>query len=202
MGPAATRRGARASWWRHLTLMWSSGGAYNAWADYLELWAAGESPDDSQLPKLEPGDFTVDTWQRFGDRLVEAVSRRLHTWSAALSHAVGATSDEFSVGRALSQSREGLRSVRRLAAHPSLEPELRGKIARLVDDQIRDAQRLLEEQVNRISHDGADLRRRTIRDNPLTAVLSEPVTTPGSSSLSPGWLTEPGARTVRRIIVD
>lgn len=186
--------------------MWSSGGTYNGWASFLQRWGAGEATDSTHLPPLEPGDFTSDTWERLVLRLTDAISCRLQSWAEALSRAMAESTDEFTVGRVLSQARSGLRSIRDLAQHPSLPEDLRNRLVDLVDRQVVSAQQSFEEQVERMrsGHVDAQLveaRRRTIRDNPLTAVA----TTQQATSAAPttgDWFVDPAGTGRRRVIVD
>lgn len=186
--------------------MWSTGGAYNDWAAFLDRWAAGETMDSTQLPVLEPADFAGDTWERLVRRLTDALSRRLQSWADGLSRAMAESTDEFSVGRALGQARSGLRSVRALAQHPGLPQDLRDRLVDLVDRQVRSAQQSLEEQVDRMRSSGVaaphvEARRRTIRDNPLTAATAEQPATSAAAATG-DWFVDPFATGRRRVILD
>lgn len=160
--------------------MYGSGGAYGAWADFLDRFAAGENADPSRLPALKPEDFPPDGWERFGRRLNEAVNDRMNGWAKNLVRAMGESRDEFGVGRALTQARDGARVVRALGRHPGLPPGLGDKLLRVIDSQIRQAQTDLEDGVEQDRRAGlppraVEARLRTLRDNPLTAVLAEDV---------------------------
>ncbi|MGH4020782.1 MAG: hypothetical protein ACRDT0_16465 [Pseudonocardiaceae bacterium] len=186
--------------------MWSGGGTYNGWATFLERWGAGEATDSTHLPPLEPADFTGDTWERLVLRLTDAISRRLRSWADALTRAMAESTDEFTVGRALSQARSGLRAVRDLAQHPGLPQDLRDRLVDLVDRQVDSAQQSLEEQVDRMRSNGVDAqlveaRRRTIRDNPLTAVAAtQQATSPAPTTGD--WFVDPAGTGRRRVILD
>lgn len=186
--------------------MWSTGGAYNDWAAFLDRWATGEVMDSTPLPALASADFAVDTWERLVHRLTDAISQRLRSWADGLSRAMAETTDEFSVGRTLGQARSGLRSMRALAQHPGLPQDLRERLVDLVDRQVRSAQHSLEEQVDRMRSSGVaardvEARRRTIRDNPLTAVTAEQPAT--STVLATGdWFVDPATTGRRRVILD
>ncbi|MGK4585519.1 hypothetical protein [Kitasatospora sp. HPMI-4] len=176
------------------------GGPYQAWADFLERWAGGEPVDGAGLPPLAPGDFPADTLDRLRARLESAFNQRLQGWADALTAAMNAAGDEFAVGRAVAQARGGLHRVRALAAHPALPEELRAQLAGLLDDTVRRIQRDLESDLERLTTLGADprvveARRRTLRDNPLTAVIAQPP--PADPS---GWSYDPTAAPRRRII--
>ncbi len=178
------------------------GGGYQAWADFLDRWAAGEPLDPATLPALASDDFTADSWQRLADRIVAAVAQRLTAWSEALSRELTAASDEFAAARALNHARWSLPPIRALAGAAALPAELREKFVDLVDTTIRSTQRQLDEQMDRARRSGApreavEARLRTIRENPLTAV------TTGGHVTGAGWAAaDPAARPRRRVIVD
>ncbi|MFD5316850.1 hypothetical protein [Streptomyces sp. NPDC127098] len=182
--------------------LWGRGGGYQAWADHLEQWARGARPDPDRLPALARDDFTAGTWARLANRLTEAISTSLQTWADGLTAAMSAETDEFAVGRALAQAREGLRGVRALAAHPGLPAELRERLLRLVDGQVARLQEELERDLARRPETATEprwveARLRTLRDNPLTAVLAEDTDRPSAAA---GWTYDPAAPTRRRVI--
>ncbi|MER7585246.1 hypothetical protein [Kitasatospora sp. NPDC097691] len=183
-----------------MTGLWSSGGTYRAWADFLERWARGGPEADAALPPLVLADFPADTRERIRVRITEALTRRLQGWSDALTAALNAAPDEFGAGRALAQARTGLRAVRALAEHPGLDEEFRAKLTDVLDAQIRRSQADLEHELGRLAALDADPawleeRRRTLRDNPLTAVIAE--TAPAARD---GWSYDPAAAPRRRIV--
>ncbi|GAA2244712.1 MULTISPECIES: hypothetical protein [Kitasatospora] len=178
------------------------GGSYQAWADHLERWSKGEPVDGAGLPPLAPADFPADTLERLQVRITDALDRRLQRWADALVAAMNAADDEFAAGRALAQARGGLHQARSLAAHPGLPAELRERLSGILDDTARRIQQDLENDLVRLAAQGADprfveARRRTLRDNPLTAVIAQtPPADPG------GWSYDPTAVPRRRIITD
>ena len=106
----------------------------------------------------------------------------------------------------LAQARTGLRSVRALAAHPGLPESLRSKLGELVDEQIPRLQAQLEQNLEDEARRGADARfverrRRTLRDNALTAVLKSPEAAPAPPA-DPWASYAPGAPTRRRVLPD
>jgi len=117
--------------------MWGGGGAYNAWADFLERWGAGERVDPAGLPCLNPADFKSDSWMRIVDRCTGALSDRLQRWGDAVNRAIAAARDEFGVAQALTQARDGLRAIRALPTHPGLPADLAARLGELVDRQDR-----------------------------------------------------------------
>ncbi|MEV6846199.1 hypothetical protein [Actinoplanes sp. NPDC051411] len=174
--------------------MWVTGGAYQAWTDFLDRWAAGEPVDPAHLPPLVPEGFDGDTWARLGTRISEALDRRLVTWSETLARELGGARDEFAAGHALNQARKGLAPIRALAATPAMPSELRRQLAPLIDGQVGQVQEQLEESINRMRRAGrpsttVEARLRTIRDNPLTVAA-----TPG-----PAWDASPVDRPRRRV---
>jgi hypothetical protein len=186
--------------------MWGGGGAYNMWVAFLDRWAAGEPADPTTLPPLIVEAFSGDGWERVVNRLSDAVSRRMQAWADSLSRAIGAARDEFGVARALTQAREGLRSVRAFTTHPGLPKDISGALLDMVDRQVRSMQESLEEQVERQRRDGApttrvEARLRTIRDNALTAVTAEQAP-PIAGPATVAWAGDPAAPSRRRIIVD
>lgn len=184
--------------------LWGHGGRYEEWATFLDRWAAGEQRDPAGLPTLREEDFTGDSWERLTDRLTGALSGRLRLWSRAVAHSIAEARDEFAVGRALSHARTGLRSIRAVAGHPGLPPELANRLVDLVDDAIRSAQQELERHTEALGRggagrDAAELRLRTIRDNPLTAsTAAGPVDTPAGA----GWYADLSTQRRRRVITD
>ncbi len=174
-------------------------GPYGAWAAFLTEWAAGGQPSGT-LPTLTVEDFRPDTWARLLDRVTEAVQLRLRRWADALVLALREAPDEFSTGRALTQGRTGLRAVRALTAHPGLPEEFRAGLAAMVDDVAGQVQTDLEHGVDLLARDdpqAAEARRRTVRDNPLTAVLDEEPVAPADD-----WAFDPSAPVRRRLFTD
>jgi hypothetical protein len=181
--------------------MWVTGGAYQAWAEFLQRWGAGEQADPAVLPRLVPADFAGDSWERLMNRITDALSRRLLAWSETLARELPAARDEFAAARALNHARWALPPIRALAAAPGLPEEARARLVELVDNQIGSVQRQLDEQVQRLRRAGVpssavEARLRTIRENPLTAVTGGPHVTGG------GWAADPTAAPRRRVIFD
>lgn len=183
---------------------WGHGGPYETWVDFLRRWAAEENPDPAALPSLAREHFPGETWERFALHLGEALDNRLKAWSARLTEALLAAPDEFSAGRELAQARAGLLTVRAVAGHPGLPESLRTRFGELVDGQITDLQRQLERGLDDLAAaNGSDprwveQRRRTLRDNALTATLTSPVTGPAD----PWAGTHAADRPRRRVITD
>jgi hypothetical protein len=202
--------------------MWLTGGTYHAWAVFLDRWTVGDAAGIDDLPRVDPSELNAETLVRLTDRIFSALATRLQTWADRMTRAMAAESDEFSVGRALTQARQGLQAIRALAAHPALPDDLRGQLSDLIDRQIEAAQDSLETDCGRLASSGVparivEARRRTIRDNRLTAVLADPssATTAGNSAGSPtgsptgstavggaDWLGDPTAPRRRRVILD
>jgi hypothetical protein len=89
--------------------------------------------------------------------------------------------------------------MRTLAAAPGLPGEVRTRLIELVDNQIRSAQEQIDHQVQRMRHSGVpstavEARLRTVRSNPLTAVLGPAHATGG------GWDADPTAAPRRRVL--
>lgn len=187
--------------------MWGDGGAYGAWAAYLEQFSSEATPPDgSRLPALAEEDFAPETWVRLTHRIVDAVNARLRIWATAVSTDLSRSSDEFAAGRALAHGRVGVAAVLALAEHPSLPADLREQLRGLVDTQIRSVQQSLEEQLDRIGRHGGDRlqveqRRRTLRDNPLTAALTGAPTVPVPGA-DPWASTDPTRPRTRRLAID
>ncbi|MFE2639330.1 hypothetical protein ACFXKS_22275 [Streptomyces scopuliridis] len=185
--------------------LWAHGGTYETWAAFLTDWAAGGRSDGAGLPALRQEDFAADTWDRLRLRLTDALSARLQRCADALGTALGEAADEFSVGRALAQARSGLHPVRALATHPGLPEDLRPQLLKMVDDATRSLQQDLERAVESMVSEGGDprrveARRRTLRDNPLTAVTSAPPPVPAAEpAATGGWSYDPTATGRRRV---
>lgn len=134
-------------------------------------------------------------------------------WSAALTTDLGQAPTEFSAGRALGQARTGLVSLLRLADHRGLPADLREQLRGLVEQQINSVQRSLEESLERQAGSGGprqaiEARRQTLRDNPLTAVLtSPPAAAPGAAAVPPApavdpWAYDPTSPPRRTLAID
>jgi len=163
--------------------MWGDGGTYGAWADGMDRWARGETADPAALPAITREQFDTDTWARLTNRIVTAVNARLIAWATATSRSIGHARGEFAVAQALAQARDGLRVIRGVAVTPQLPEDLRVQLLKLVDEQVSQAQTQLERQVEAMTRDGldrryAEQRLRTIRDNALTAILTETASPP------------------------
>ena len=181
--------------------MYVQGGQYAAWAEFLDHWAAGQSLDPATLPALEPADFHPDGWERLSGRIFDALVQRMRTWSETLTRELG-TADEFGAARALNHARWSLVPIRALAGAQALPEEVRAKLTEMVDTQIRNGQRQLDESVERLRRTGApraavEARLRTIRDNPLTAVTGQSAHLTGDA-----WAADPLATPRRRVLVD
>jgi len=165
----AGRRGGRAA---------PPSSGYQEWAAFLERWSEGGPVDSAHLGPLAVEAFAGDTWRRLTDRFTAALSRRLELWQAALARATAAATDEFEYGRALQQSRAGLRALRGLAGDQRLPEDLRTGLTGIVDGAVAGMQKQLEQSVDRLRGTGdadrrAEARRRTLRANPLTAVTGD-----------------------------
>lgn len=220
-----------------MTGLWGDGGAYGAWVEFLRRWAAAEPVDPAGLPALDQERFAGETWVRLSTHLTGALSTRLQDWADRLSRALAAAADEFSAGRELTQARVGLQRIRAVAGHPGLPPGVREQLSNMVDGQIENVQVQLEQSLDDLARGGLDPRRveerrRTLRENPLTQVLTgppppqnppppktPPSRAPGSrapGSRAPGsratappqpppadpWSTLPSDRPHRRVITD
>jgi hypothetical protein len=184
--------------------LWGDGGVYQTWVGFLRAWAAFEPVDPAALPPLEQEHFEADTWVRLTGHILTAFTARLARWSEDLVRALNEARDEFGFGRELAHARTGLRSVRALAAHPGLPETLRTELGRLIDERIPALQAQLEQNLERDARGGLDARfveqrRRTLRDNALTAVLT-PTDPPSAPPPDPWASYDPGAPPRRRII--
>ncbi|MCT4355565.1 hypothetical protein M5362_20725 [Streptomyces sp. Je 1-79] len=185
---------------------WGHGGPYEEWVTFLRSWAAFEPVDPARLPAIEAETYDGDTVARLADHLSEAVSTRLQAWADTLVRAMDAATDEFSAGRELAQARTGLRAIRDVAGHRGLPERLRERLTEMVDRQIPELQAQLERLLEQAARDEPEARwveerRRTLRDNALTAVLSQPASAPGSGTAD-AWSYDPAATPRRRILRD
>ncbi|MER5206601.1 hypothetical protein [Streptomyces sp. NPDC002825] len=186
---------------------WGHGGPYGEWAEFLRRWAAGESVDPARLPPISAEAYDGDTIARLTAHLVQALGTRLQAWADALTRAMNAVTDEFEAGRELAQARNGLRPIRALAGHPRLPEQLRGRLTEVVDQQIVQVQEQLERLLEEAAGEdpGADWveeRRRTLRDNRLTAVLDAPAPQQSSGPTADPWTYDPAAAPRRRVLRD
>ncbi|MBV7699936.1 hypothetical protein [Streptomyces sp. TRM70350] len=181
---------------------WGHGGPYETWVDFLHRWAAAEPPaGPATLPPLSQDDFPGETWERFALHLGEALDKRLKSWDRHLAQALLAAPDEFSAGRALAQARAGLQEVRAVAGHPGLPETIRTRFTELVESQITDFQSQIERNLDNLAAtNGSDIRwieqrRRTVRDNALTAQPTTPTADPWAQAHT-------GDRPRRRVVTD
>lgn len=184
--------------------MWGYGGAYSDWADFLERWAVAEQMLTDRPPALDPDDFDGPTWTRLMLRIQDAVNTKLGRWSDALVRQLGEATDEFSWGRALAQSRVGLRTILGLASMPELPTEVRDRLRAQFDGTIRATQTTLEDSAQRDLRGprarDAEMRLRQLRQNPLTGALSPVRVEPGQTY--PALAPAPGSGRRRTIIID
>jgi hypothetical protein len=192
--------------------VWGDGGAYAAWTSYLERWQADLRTADEPLPPLGRDDFAPQTWVRLTNHIIDAINGRLRAWTDAFTADVAASRSEFAFGRAMVGARTGLASVLRLADHTSLQEDVRIQLRGMVEQQIKSLQQSLQEDTAGLERDGwsradAEARRRTVRDSPLTAVLTTPATptapaaTPAEGAPDP-WGFDPSQRPRRRLVID
>jgi hypothetical protein len=179
--------------------MWVNGGAYQTWSTFLQHWADGTPADPATLPRLAPEDFAGDTWERLMNQVTGALDKRLTAWSATLSRELSTAADEFAAARALNHARWGLPPIRALASEPGLTEDMRTQLIGLVDNQIRSAQEQIDKQIQRMRLSGlpaaaVEARLRTVRENPLTAVLGP------SHATGAGWDADPTVTPRRRVI--
>ena len=151
---------------------------YQEWAEYLERWSEGGQADSAALGPLDQDAYAEDTWRRLSNRFTAAMNKRLELWQASLGRAVAAAADEFECGRALQQSRAGLRAIRALATDERVPEHLRTGLTGIVDGAVRSMQEQLEKNVDRMRGAGdadrrVEARLRTLRENPLTAVSAD-----------------------------
>lgn len=156
--------------------MWGHGGAYAEWSAFLEDWSHGKSGTDAIPNVLEQDDFATDTWVRVLTRVQDAVQERLNRWNSQLTTALIAAPDEFTLGRALAQSRGGLRSIRELCLQPGLPEDLRTRLIGQIDQQVRSLQTSLEQQAMDLRRSGdskaSEMLLRALRDNRLDVVTT------------------------------
>ncbi|MET8683782.1 hypothetical protein ABZV77_06160 [Streptomyces sp. NPDC004732] len=187
---------------------WGHGGDYHVWVDFLRRWAAAEDVHPEALPALTEEDFEGETWERLTHHLGAALDTRLQAWADRFTGALSEATDEFSAGRELTQARVGLRRIRDVAGHPGLPPELRKRLAELVGHQVEQLQQQLEEDLERMVRNGTDprlveLRRRTLRDNPLTTVTGGATEAASAGKDTPDpWSHDPAAPPRRRVVTD
>jgi hypothetical protein len=122
-------------------------------------------------------------------RIQQAINDRLERWSKMLSRHLADATDEFSWGRALSQSRDALRAILEFCSLPELPAEVRDALTHQVHGIVRSNQQTLEADASReLGGPGgrnAEMQLRQLRQNPLTAVIAEPL--PDRSAGERSW---------------
>jgi hypothetical protein len=179
--------------------VYATGGQYATWATFLESWMAGGTPDPATLPAIAEDDLNGNAWERFVNRLTEALSVRLQAWADVLSRELSGARDEFAAARALHQARTQLGPIRAVAGHRGLPDALRDRLLGLIESQLVSLQASLEDQVQRLQRTGTprsavEARLRTVRENALT--------TPPAAASGTGWDAGPRTRSSRRVIID
>jgi hypothetical protein len=154
--------------------MTSGNGIYQDWADFLTEWAAGRPVDATALPRLAADQFADDTWERLVRRITDAMSARLDSWATAVTN--------------------------------GLPPDLRAKLVEVVDRHVTGIQQGFEEELDRLQAKGGatrqlEARRRTIRENPLTAVSTADAAHDSTGPVA-DWFAGPAVPRGRRVIVD
>jgi hypothetical protein len=190
--------------------VWGDGGAYATWTTYVARWGADLGVGDERLPVLGAEDFAPQTWVRLTNHILDAINARLRLCTTALTNDMASARTELGVGQALVRARTGLASVLRLASSPSLPEDLRGQLRGMVEQQIVSLQHSLQQQADDMYRQGApraqvDARRTTIKDTPLTGVLTSPLAVPQSAAADlppPAWAPDPGRRPQRQLFVD
>jgi hypothetical protein len=178
--------------------MWGQGGAYADWSHFLEDWSRAKLGVDAIPNVLEQADFAPDTWVRLLTRVQDAVQERLNRWNSQLSAALAAAPDEFATGRALTQSRVGLRAIRELCLQPGLPEDLRARLVGQIDQQVRSLQTTLEQQARDLRQSGdskaSEMLLRALRDrlDVVTATTEVPIV---------NW-SPIGGRARRRVVLD
>ncbi|QES18790.1 hypothetical protein DEJ46_06570 [Streptomyces venezuelae] len=173
----------------------------------LRRWAGFEPVDLARLPTITAEAYDGATVARLTTHITAALNTRLQAWADMLVRAVDAATDEFSAGRELAQARTGLRSIRDLADHHGLPERLRERLTELVDRQIPELQAQLERLLEEAAREEPEARwieerRRTLRDNALTAVLAEPPATAPHPGGADAWSYDPAAAPRRRVLRD
>jgi hypothetical protein len=188
--------------------VWGDGGAYAAWTTYLQAWGTDLRTTDERLPVLGRDDFAPETWVRLTNRIIDAINARLRAWTTAVSAEISTAGSEHAVGRALVSSRVGLASILRLADHPSLPDDLRGQLRKQVEEQIASIQQSLIDDAAGLQSQGwtrsaAEARQRTVRENPLLAVLNSPAASSatGAPAADP-WAFDRTQRPRRHLVID
>lgn len=192
--------------------MWGDGGAYAVWVGYLKRWGADLRTADEPLPALQQQDFAPETWVRLTNHIVDAVNGRLRAWTEAFVADVSSARSEFAYGRGLVSARTGLTSVLRLVDNPALPADLREQLRGQVERQVTSMQQSLEKEVAELERQGwsraeAETRRRSVRDNPLTADLTAPPAPAQPAAVLPPdapdpWAQDLTGRPRRRLVID
>jgi hypothetical protein len=190
--------------------VWGDGGPYATWTTYVARWGADLRVGDEPLPTLASEDFAPETWVRLTNHILDAINARLRLCTTSLTNDMASARTELGVGQALIRVRTGLASVLRLAGSPSLPEDLRGQLRGMVEQQIVSLQHSLQQQADDMYRQGApraqvDARRRTIKDTPLTGVLTSETAVPQSAPTDvapPVWAPDPGRCPQRRLFVD
>jgi hypothetical protein len=145
------------------------------YAEWLPLLDRFRSGDDSSVQMMEKGsiEWTNVVAERWTRQVAEALGARLQALSRQLQASLDrARGDYFVISGALLTARRGLTPLRVFAGLRSFPETVRTHLQSELDRWVSETQKWLDKSAIEVRHDQGRLLK-TLRDNPLTAVLSD-----------------------------
>lgn len=174
-------------------------GAPQTYAEWMPLLDRFRSGDDSVLDDLRGGsiEWTNVVAERWTRQVSDCLTARLQALSKQLQTGLDrARGDYFAIASALLMVRRGLTPLRQFVTMPAVPTDVQRHIESELNRWIAETQSSLEKHGERVRHDQGRFLK-TIRDHPLSAATTVPVSTP-SVQVSPD---EPQPTRGRRILL-
>lgn len=145
------------------------------YAEWLPLLDRFRSGDDSDIQTMQNGsiEWTNVVAERWTRQVADALAARLQALSTNLQTGLNrARGDYFAVSNGLLAARRGLAPLRSFVALPCFPEMVRSHLASELDRWVTQTQNSLEKSAMEVRHDQGQLLK-TIRDNPLNAVVAD-----------------------------
>lgn len=153
-------------------------GPYAAWTTRLTAWSTDPTTSLEGLPQLEEQTFDRATYNRFNERLSEALQIFMNRWSEHLSTAFGHANGTHELGVALVQLRNSLKPRVTLSRHAGLPQGIRTALESGLAKDLANIQQQIEDGVRQntargsVDHSHTDLLLAVVRENSMMALLT------------------------------